>query len=244
MTVICNICQAANRDKAMFCSGCAHKLPTFRADGPSMLSRLNTSAWRQPRGESTPQADHPSRLVGFLGHRAARGSWFAGVMLLVTSLVAALAWNGLSSALPNQPAAHALEVSGNDIAHSTPSSTIEEASTTNAGKTTASVIAQLSSKDPPPHRPASASSRKVPNASVRDRPSPSVQPSLAPKASAHPSSDSPRDPHVGCQHLFFAFAARCAANHCFEAPYTAHPHCDQVRAETQRDEARRNMTLN
>lgn len=228
----------------MFCSGCARQLPSFRANGRSMLSRLNTSAWRQLRSGSAPQADRPSRWLGFLCRRATNSSWLAGVTLLATSLIAALAWNGLSSALPKEPAAQAVEMPAIDSAPSTPLQTMAEAPPTNAGATTASVTARPPPEHPPPRRPTSDAGRSAPGPGGRTRPAPSVQPPLAPVAGAPASGQEPRDPQVGCQHLFFAFAARCTANHCLEAAYTAHPHCDQVRAETQRDETRRNMTLN
>jgi hypothetical protein len=48
------------------------------------------------------------------------------------------------------------------------------------------------------------------------------------------------DPRTGCEHLFFAFAARCEANHCQQPAYARHPRCEAVREQNRRDEARRN----
>ena len=49
------------------------------------------------------------------------------------------------------------------------------------------------------------------------------------------------DPRAGCEHLFFALAARCEANHCNEAAYARHPRCAIVKEQRLRDEARRNL---
>lgn len=69
--------------------------------------------------------------------------------------------------------------------------------------------------------------------------SPAPRPAAAAEAPRQVSQRA--DPRVGCEHLFFAFAARCEANHCAEAAYARHSRCDEVRAQRQRDEARRNL---
>lgn len=240
MTVICDICQAANRDKAMFCSGCAGKLQAFLANGPSMLSKLDESAWRHLRGRSVPQADHASRSIQSLGRRTTCCSWLAGAMLLATGLVAALSWNGLSNASPERPDAHASGTPDVAVARST----VDDSLPTGAEATPASILGPSPATTQPPGRIASAVPRQPPRSVAPSRPAPSIQPPPAPDTGADPSSSVRRDPRTGCQHLFFAFAARCAANHCLEASYAGHSHCDQVRAEARRDEARRNMTLN
>ena len=43
MSVVCGVCGSRNRDKAMFCSGCAGRLPGFAPTGPSALAAVKTS---------------------------------------------------------------------------------------------------------------------------------------------------------------------------------------------------------
>ena len=43
MSVVCRTCGSRNRDKAMFCSGCAGRLPGFMPTGPSALDAVKTS---------------------------------------------------------------------------------------------------------------------------------------------------------------------------------------------------------
>ena len=40
MPVNCAVCHTENRDNAMFCQGCAGKLPAFAATGPSVLELM------------------------------------------------------------------------------------------------------------------------------------------------------------------------------------------------------------
>ena len=42
MSVVCATCGSRNRDKAMFCSGCAGRLPGFMPSGPSALDAVKT----------------------------------------------------------------------------------------------------------------------------------------------------------------------------------------------------------
>lgn len=248
MTVICDVCRASNRDKAMFCAGCARKLQAFRANGPSMLSSLDTSAWRRP-GSDGGRADRPPRSAGSPSRCAIARSWLAGAMLIATGLVAAMAWNGLSNALPHQPTSRAVDLSSTiDIPRSIPP---DQASPTHAAAATPPVPVQRFSEDPPPREPAVAPGRPATGSGPRSRQAQPVRRPAAPGAGAITGADSsiddpraPRDPRLGCQHLFFAFAARCTANHCLEAASAGHPHCEQVRAETRRDVARRDMTSN
>jgi hypothetical protein len=240
MTVICDSCQAANRDKAMFCSGCARKLQAFLANGPSMLSRLDLSAWRHPPGEGVSQAARSSRSVESLARRTICHSWLAGAMLLATGLVAALVWNGLSSASSDRPDAHATGMTQVDVTRST----IDEAMPTRESTPPQPGPAPSSFMPPAPAEMALTAPRQRPRSVARSRPAPSIRPSPGMGAGTDSSSNDRRDPRTGCEHLFFAFAARCTATRCHEAPYVGHPHCDQVRAEARREAARQDMTLN
>lgn len=247
MTVICQACQAHNRDKAMFCRGCAAKLPAFAATGPSALETL---APARPR--STGPAVAPSRHgPGLMALPWARG-WFAAVVLMGTVLIALGVWITLARTGPGAvvPA-------------------MAEAKTEQSSPLVASAAATttaLPTASPPPPVPASSTPAPSPN------PSPAVVPfesALSPGEMAvdkAPAAETPSparpahtarvvggagrpsaaggraDPRVGCEQLFFAFAARCEANHCAEAAYARHPRCDAVREQRRRDEARRNLT--
>ena len=51
MSVVCTACHTENRDHAMFCHGCAGKLPGFAATGPAALDIM-----RPLRLARTPEA--------------------------------------------------------------------------------------------------------------------------------------------------------------------------------------------
>jgi hypothetical protein len=59
--------------------------------------------------------------------------------------------------------------------------------------------------------------------------------------SAPPVRVAGADPRQGCGGLNFIFAAHCEAVHCEEAAFSANPRCDAVRAQRERDLARRNL---
>lgn len=240
MALICDVCQTTNRDRAMFCSGCARKLRTFLANGPSMLSKLDTPAWRHLTGRRPLPADRSPASVESLGRRTVCRSWLAGAMLLVTGLVAAMAWNGLSNASPDLPTAQPTGTLASDVAPSA----VDEAFPARAVSTVPPPSVPSSATTPPPAGTATIPARQIRPSGARSRPASSVGPSPAPGGDTESPGTRWRDPRVGCEHLFFPLAARCAATHCLDASHAGHPHCDQVRAETRRYEARRDMTLN
>ena len=58
MSVVCATCKTENRANAMFCRGCAAKLPGFAATGPSALESMKPL---QPRMQaSRPGAARPA----------------------------------------------------------------------------------------------------------------------------------------------------------------------------------------
>ncbi|MBU2411181.1 MAG: hypothetical protein KKC79_21325, partial [Gammaproteobacteria bacterium] len=60
MSVVCASCHAVNRDSAMFCLGCAGKLPAFAATGPSALETVKTrSVGRRSRHQPIQAAPLP-----------------------------------------------------------------------------------------------------------------------------------------------------------------------------------------
>jgi hypothetical protein len=59
MSVVCEACGTRNRENAMFCSGCAGRLPGFAPSGPSALESMRT--WQPPH---TPPPGAPARPTG------------------------------------------------------------------------------------------------------------------------------------------------------------------------------------
>lgn len=240
MTVICQACQAHNRDKAMFCRGCAAKLPAFAATGPSALQTLPAALTptRGPSPYATPQRAH--RLLDLPG----AWGWFGAVLLLGVALIALLSWVTLTPMWPGAGTAPKAAPTPVALAAAVPAAAPSlSASTPTPTSSSVPFEAALAPGESPIERALPAAV-----------PPPVVTPSMAPPRMVTPASkpaaasEAPRqasgraDPRVGCQHLFFAFAARCEANHCAQAAYARHPRCDEVRAQRQRDEARRNLS--
>ena len=238
MTVICETCKTANRDKAKFCIGCARKLPAFAATGPAALATPEAMR-RQRRGNidnGAPSArqDHSRRLRW----------WFAAALLLGGTAAALTGWIALT---PGRTTATAATPSAAASAASSASPSATATATTAAPAADAVPFESALAPGESAVTAGSASSAPIDNvatpASASDNvQAPAQRPSSARTPSSRTSGNGRADPRAGCEHLFFAFAARCEANHCAEAAYARHPRCDVVRAERQRDDARRNMT--
>lgn len=229
MTVICETCQTANRDKAMFCIGCAGKMPAFAATGPAALSKAE--AGRRQRGggggKGAPFArqDNNRRLHW----------WFVAVLLLGGGAAALVGWIALTpgrtpvaASMPTTPttpsAAPAVTRAADAVSFESALSPGE--SSVAAGVPSSAPVNGVAPPTAAPDNVQAPAQRSSPNRTQTSR----------------ASGNGRADPRTGCEHLFFAFAARCEANHCAEAAYARHPRCDVVRAERQRDDARRNMT--
>ncbi|MGJ7580130.1 hypothetical protein ACSFA3_08100 [Variovorax sp. RHLX14] len=237
MTVICETCQTANRDKAMFCIGCAGKLPAFAATGPAALAATEGMR-RQRRDGGSGKVSPEHRDSG----RHVLQWWFAVVLLLGGVAAALVGWialtPGRTASTVAMPSAAASALPAPSASSATPTSTADAVPfesalspgemSVAAGKPTAAPVDGISTST---------------SASLPDNvQAPAQRPSSARVQMSRNSGGGRADPRTGCEHLFFAFAARCEANHCAEAAYARHPRCDVVRAERQRDDARRNMT--
>lgn len=228
MTVICDNCQAVNRDKAMFCRGCAGKLPAFVATVPAPLSMPSTA---RSTGAAGAGRNALQRGTGGIPRW-----WFASILLLGAAAAALVGWIALA---PGQTVAAVATVAtpvpaASAVADATVSSAVPFESALAPGESAIAV--------------GPVSSPAVETA-VDAAPLPGTAQAPAARATTAARAQVPRnagyaraDPRAGCEHLFFAFAARCEANHCAEAAYARHPRCEIVRAERQRDDARRNMT--
>ena len=228
MTVLCANCHAANRDRAMFCIGCAGKLPAFAATGPSALETVRGTQRPGKALDGTaprPPADAPAS-------HAPRGLMMA-VLLLGATVVALAAWISFG---PERAAAPGLA--------SAAAPPLQPLPATAVAAPAAVVVA------PPPVQVPVESALSPGESTVPTTPPVAAAPAVAsaPPAAKPPATSPPRtsttrsagDPRTGCEHLFFVLAARCEAEHCAQAAYARHPRCDAVREQRRRDEARRN----
>ncbi len=247
MTVLCANCHTANRDRAMFCIGCAGKLPAFAATGPSALHALGVGSTRKKARAGTASGEAPRGLAA-ASAPVQRGMLIAVLLLGITVLVLA-AWIVLGPSRTAPPATPM--VSATTPLKALPATPAIETPTTplqapaqvpveaalSAGESTvvtapapASVTANV------------AASESQPATLPLQRIEPQRSPPRVASVAATSSSRGAADPRVGCEDLFFVLAARCEARHCDQAAYTRHPRCNIVRAQRQRDEARRNLT--
>ena len=260
MSVICQNCQTENRDKAMFCRGCAGKLPAFAATGPSALATLGGSPRR--KASRAPGAMSASRSAAF---GAPTMGWrFAAALLLGVIVIALLAWIAMApgrtadrTSSPAMAASAAPAPATATVTATAPTPASSPATTAvptpmrpvalaAPAPVTPSVVPFESALSPGETRvePQGAGGNAAPA-------SPQLAPSSPPVRTATARTGAQRnageasgraDPRVGCEQMFFAFAARCEANHCAQAAYARHPRCAVVREQRLRDEARRNLT--
>lgn len=232
MTVLCANCHTANRDRAMFCIGCAGKLPAFAATGPSALE----AAGAKPRpGKTVEDAGSTTKAGAQQVAHAPRGLMLA-VLLLGATVVALAAWISFG---PERAAAPGL------ASAAAPLQTLPV--------TPVAAPAPVAVAPPPiqiPVESALSPGESMVPAAAPSTPAPAAVTAAAPPV-AKPAAPTPvrtspirsaGDPRTGCEHLFFVLAARCEAQHCEQAAYSRHPRCEVVREQRRRDEARRNHT--
>ena len=228
MTVICETCRTANRDKAMFCIGCAGKLPAFAATGPAALATPDGAGRPRVRATTpTPLQDRNRRVMRW---------WFAAVLLLGALATALVGWIALTPGRTSTAVSTPAPAASASTSAAAPADVVPFESALSAGES--SVATETSSSRPVAEVTAPASPPENVQAPAQRPLSARSQTAQTARAGGNGRAD----PRTGCEHLFFAFAARCEANHCAEAAYARHPRCDVVRAERQRDDARRNMT--
>ena len=238
MTVRCAQCDTENRDRAMFCIGCAAKLPAFAATGPSALQALGGAAGR-PATRRAPDAGETGwRRASATVSAAPRGLVIAVVLLGITVLALA-AWIGfgpLRAAAPtSSPAA--------PVAASAPAATAPQTAPAPSSQVPveATLAAGESTVLPPPVKAEPTvlwSTLSPPGSEPPQQPARSAAVAQGPAPAARGAAD----PRTGCEQMFFVLAARCEARHCEEAAYARHPRCTIVRAQRERDVARRDLS--
>ena len=98
MSVVCEACKTSNRATAMFCIGCAGRLPAFVATGPSALEAMGVSPSAPRRERAVPRREAPTRTGSPLG-------WWTCGLAASAVLAAAFAWQVLGGrADPAAPA--------------------------------------------------------------------------------------------------------------------------------------------
>ena len=239
MPVVCDQCGTGNRESAKFCKGCAAKLPSFAATGPSALQSM--------KGLRTPHPTLPppgAPTPGMLPIET-RAFWIRFAVLSVVITTAFVSWYAyVTRKVPPNPTPGPPAV----VAAASPPPTAQVRSATPPQ-------APLDHEKLPPSgpvRPADGldptESFVAPGPAQRDlvqvAPPPrlgndtqTVRTEESRKVVARPSA---ADPRPGCAHLNFIAAARCEAAQCAKAQYARHPHCSAVREQTRRDVARRN----
>jgi len=242
MSVICPACQTENRDAAMFCHGCARKLPNFVPTQPSMLETMR--AIKAPRPTivtdtiATPVQIEPRSLIGL---------WIGMGSALLVLVLGIGAWYVFllrkpPASPPSVPVAARVE---RPVAATPPVAVLPDKLKAQPAETIA-LGASLApgESEVAPTRSAAGTPLPVatpPVAALTPTPPPAER--RQPPRAAPPPRVGALDPRGGCETLNFVFAARCEAAHCDKPQYAKHPRCDLVREERRRAEIRRNPTL-
>jgi len=242
MSVICPACQTENRDAAMFCHGCARKLPNFTPTQPSMLETMRampSAPVASTATIATPVQLEPRSLIGL---------WI-GVGVAVLVLLAGIGtWYAhlLRKPPPSvHPASGAARIERPAVAAADkPKASTPLPETVSLGASLAPGEAAVAPANDvlPPAFPSAGSPTESPPVAALTPPTPPGERRQASRA-APPVRVGALDPRGGCETLNFVFAARCEAAHCDKAQYARHPRCNLVRQQRKRDELHRNPTL-
>ena len=242
MPVVCDQCGTGNRESAKFCKGCAAKLPSFTATGPSALQSMK--ALRTPNAPPPPGAPTPGMLP-----IETRAFWIRFAVLSVVITTAFVSWYAyVTRKVPNPPSGPPAAVAAAPEA--------APAARVNVARAPLPPVAPADHERLPPPEPVRPAETLGPAESLvgpgpgpvrgelvqvppprRSSDASTVRTEESRKVVARPTA---ADPRPGCAHLNFIAAARCEAAQCAKAPYARHPHCNAVREQTRRDVARRN----
>jgi len=229
MAVVCDTCKTQNRDSAMFCRGCAGKLPGFAATGPSALAALRTEPSASASAVARPMAQ--SRPAGLAGRSVeAPIFWIRLSLAIVMMAVGFVGWYlyVTRKVPPPGPVIVATAVSAS--------------APRGLPLTLLTPVEPVEFIDPP--QPAQPASRLAPAPTPLPAPAPApITEPRRPVRTAAATQVAVADPRSGCGHLNFIAAARCEAAQCEQPGYRQHPRCDVVRADRRRDEARRNPLM-
>lgn len=241
MSVVCTVCKTENRDHAMFCRGCARKLPAFAANGPAVFDIMK-SLRLAPAADPWVTQAAPRGMLAL----ESRAFWLRLGLLALAITVGFVGWYAYVTRRASPPAVPAAAV-----VRSVPPVTaapavfpppvmpaparVPAAEALAAGET----LAPAGAAAPPPVPADVFGSRD--GAERRESAPRRRDPPAAPVGA--PVRAAAADPRPGCAHLNFIAAARCEAAQCRRAEYRTHPHCDAVREQTRRDIARRDLAF-
>jgi hypothetical protein len=245
MPVVCDQCGTGNRETAKFCRGCAAKLPTFAATGPSALEGMKTLRAAHPAASPAmpPAGQLPIETRAF---------WIRFAVLSVAVTTAFVSWYAyVTRKVPLNPAPAPV------VAEAPPAAPVRPAMAATLPLAPLDVpkldVPRLDAPKLAPPEPLRATEalgpgeRLVAPGPAQLEPlqamrAPRIEPQ--PERMEHPRKVAARptaaDPRPGCAHLNFIAASRCEANQCAKPQYYRHPHCSVVREQTRRDVARRN----
>jgi hypothetical protein len=242
MSVVCAACKTENRANAMFCHGCAAKLPGFAATGPSALEGMKPM---RPAPAATRAAGPTPGMLPI----ETRAFWIRFAVLSVVITACFGSWVAYVTRKP--PASAPAPVAA--VAPAKPAVPVR------ASVPPAAPLDRVPLLMSEPVRTVEALGPKetiVEPGPVRaepERPIASYQPAVPIERTVPPrkvvarndgnggnGGNGAADPRPGCAHLNFIAAARCEAAQCARSPFNHHPHCNAVREQTRRDIARRN----
>ncbi len=243
MSVVCAACKTENRDNAMFCRGCAGKLPGFAATGPAALDTME-SLRPAPAAGAGP-ADAPDQGILQLESRA---FWIRLGLMALAITFGFVGWYAYVTRRASPPAVPAVVApTAATVSRAQPVPVLAPpppvrpsqvpmapSETLSPGETLAPSGAAARAQVPADvFGPRNGANHREPAARRRDP--------LTTAGSSPVRAAGGVDPRPSCAHLNFIAAARCEAAQCGRAEYRRHPHCDAVREQTRRDEARRNL---
>ncbi len=254
MSVVCAVCHTENRDNAMFCRGCAGKLPSFAPTGPPALEARHVL---QPTDVTTARIASPAPPAMPGAAPGARAFWIRFCLLMLALFVGFVAWYAyVTRTMPAPLTAAAASTTLAELPAPPPASARARARATSVSSAeTAATTRPLIDPEPVEELllrvPGSVQPQWIEAPEAREAPAP-IAPPLAPEPAAQQlgpqftptrrRATATADPRPACASLNFILRAHCEAAQCAKPAYTRHPYCDSVRAQTRRDEAKRNPT--
>jgi hypothetical protein len=217
-TVVCDTCRTINRDSALFCKGCAGKLPAFYAAGAA--------------------ADHASHAPGIADERTPTVLTLAISVLgfaaaLATMLALLGLWYGGGATVEPLPVSTAL---------SPPAVTPVAAPSVVpvALPPMGSSFHATASNEEPAAPAATFAVGQAPRAHVQDARKTSM-PAAERRTASFPRSA--QGPLAACDGRNFIAHAVCVNNRCAQPASARHPQCQKPLRQRRQDEARRNLFL-
>ncbi len=233
MPVVCDICGTLNRHNAMFCLGCASRLPAFAPSGPSALPALEARRRAMGSGTARSAGTDPAALPG-----ESSGLWIRLGLVMLAMGIAFVGWYVYVTRKVVAPAPVAQLAAASAPAGAPP----------RAGTPVDTEIAPV---EPVPVTPSVPVHPVRSAARVDDAPGPPVAAGPRPVAATPAPQPRPRtrvagarDPVRACANLDYLSMAQCQSAQCQTAGYRWHPRCEAVREEElQIREARRRLAL-